>query len=73
MQAEIIKTRPVILNFCCFLGSFAIDDTEIPLEFSAFYSIDGELFDMELAGVTMVASRSNYTGGKYVNGQKNCV
>ena len=54
----------------CFLGSFAIDDTEIPLEFSAFYNIDGDLFEIEILGVKMLASKSNYTGGKYVNGQK---
>ena len=54
----------------CFIGSFAIDDTEIPLEFSAFYSIDGDLFEIEILGVKMLASKSNYTGGKYVNGEK---
>lgn len=54
----------------CFLGSFAIDDTEIPLEFSAYYSIDGELFETDICGVKMIASKSNYTGGKYVNGEK---
>ena len=54
----------------CFLGSFAIDDTEIPLEFSAYYSIDEELFEIEILGVKMLASKSNYTGGKYVNGRK---
>ena len=54
----------------CFLGSFAIDDTEIPLEFSAYYSIDEELFEIEILGVKMLASKSNYTGGKYVNGKK---
>ena len=54
----------------CFLESFAIDDTEIPLEFSAYYSIDNQLFEIEILGVKMVASKSNYTGGKYVDGQK---
>ena len=54
----------------CFVQSFAIDDTEIPLEFSAFYSIDDNLFEIEILGVKMVASRSNYTGGKYIDGQK---
>lgn len=54
----------------CFLESFAVDDTEIPLEFSAFYSIDNQLFEIEIAGVKLIASKSNYTGGKYVNGQK---
>lgn len=54
----------------CFIQSFAIDDTEIPLEFSAFYSIDNNLFEIDILGVKMTASRSNYTGGKYVNGQK---
>lgn len=54
----------------CFIGSFAIDDTEIPLEFSAFYTIDGDLFETEICGVKMTASKSNYTGGKYVDGKK---
>lgn len=54
----------------CFPGSFAIDDTEIPLEFSAFYSIDGDLYEIGIHGVNMLASKSNYTGGKYVNGRK---
>lgn len=57
----------------CFVSSFAVDDTPIPLEFSAFYSIDNNLFEIEIAGVKMTASKSNYTGGKqkkYVNGQK---
>ena len=54
----------------CFVQSFAIDDTDIPLEFSAFYSIDNNLFDIEILGVKMTASKSNYTGGKYVNRQK---
>jgi len=55
----------------CFPSSFAIDDTPIPLEFSAFYSIDNQLFEIEILGVKMVASKSNYTGGKYQHGQKN--
>lgn len=54
----------------CFVQSFAIDDTDIPLEFSAFYSIDNNLFEIEILGVKMTACKSNYTGGKYVNGQK---
>ena len=54
----------------CFPESFAIDDTEIPLEFSAFYSIDNQLFEVEIAGVKLTASKSNYTGGTYKNGQK---
>ena len=29
----------------CFLDSFAVNDTEIPLEFSAYYSIDNQLHD----------------------------
>jgi len=54
----------------CFIESFAIDETDIPLEFSSFYSIDNQLFDIEICGVKLTASRSNYTGGKYINGQK---
>lgn len=54
----------------CFPESFSIDDTEIPLEFSAFYSIDNQMFETEICGVKLAASKSNYTGGKYINGQK---
>lgn len=54
----------------CFPESFAVDDTDIPLEFSVFYSIDNNLFEIEICGVKLTASKSNYTGGKYTNGQK---
>ena len=54
----------------CFIESFAIDDTEIPLEFSSYYSIDDNFFEIDILGVKMIASKSNYTGGKYVNGQR---
>lgn len=54
----------------CTIMSFAVDDTYIPLEFSALYDIDGNLFEIEILGVKMLASKSNHTSGKYLNGQK---
>jgi len=54
----------------CFIDSFAIDDTYIPLEFSSLYSIDDEIFEIEILGVKMMAAKSNYTSEKYLNGQK---
>ena len=54
----------------CFTLSFAIDDTDIPLEFSAFYNIDNKLFDIEIEGVKFKASKSTWTSEKYLNGQK---
>ena len=54
----------------CTIMSFAVDDTYIPLEFSSLYSIDGKLFEIEILGVKMLASKSNHTSDKYLNGQK---
>lgn len=71
-------TRPLIRFFesigykwdSVFIDSFSIDDTFIPLEFSAYYNIEEETFPIEILGVKMVASKSNYTSEKYLNGQK---
>ena len=42
--------------------SMHTDDTLIPLEFSAFFSIDEDnTFDIEIMGVTLKASKSTYT------------
>lgn len=54
----------------CVTMSFAVDDTFIPLEFSALYSIEDETFSIEILGVTMTASKSTHTSEKYLNGQK---
>lgn len=54
----------------CFVESFSVDDLDIPLEFSSFYSIDGNLFEIEIFGVKFLASKSNHTSSKYINGQK---
>ncbi len=54
----------------CTIMSFAVDDTYIPLEFSSLYGIDGNLFEIEILGVEMLASKSNHTSDKYLNGQK---
>ena len=53
-----------------FIDSFSIDDTFIPLEFSAYYDIEEETFPIEILGIKMVAAKSNHTSEKYLNGQK---
>ena len=55
----------------CFPHSFAVDDTYIPLEFSAFYNIDSSnIFKVNILGVTMDAVKSTTTNDKYLNGIK---
>jgi hypothetical protein len=55
----------------CFISSFSIDDTYIPLEFSAFYDIDdSNIFKVNILGVTMEAAKSTTTNDKYLNGIK---
>lgn len=54
----------------CFPSSFSVDDTAIPLEFSGFYSIEEDTFNIEICGVTMKAAKSTHTSEKYLNGQK---
>lgn len=71
-------TRPLIRFFeslgyewdSVFVDSFSVDDTFIPLEFSHYYNIEEETFPIEILGVEMVATKSNYTSEKYLNGQK---
>lgn len=53
-----------------FVDSFSVDDTFIPLEFSAYYDIEEETFPIEILGVKMMAAKSNHTSEKYLNGQK---
>lgn len=53
-----------------FINSFNVDDTYIPLEFSAYYDIEEETFPIEILGVKMTAAKSNHTSEKYLNGQK---
>lgn len=53
-----------------FIDSFSVNDTFVPLEFSAYYDIEEETFPIEILGVNMVASKSNHTSEKYLNGQK---
>lgn len=54
-----------------FLSSFSVDDTYIPLEFSAFYDIDdSNIFKVNILGVTMDAAKSTTTNDKYLNGIK---
>ena len=53
-----------------FVDSFSVDDTYIPLEFSAYYDIEEETFPIEILGVMMTASKSCHTSEKYLNGQK---
>lgn len=53
-----------------FIDSFSVDNTFIPLEFSAYYDIEEETFPIEILGVEMVAAKSNHTSEKYLNGQK---
>lgn len=54
-----------------FPSSFAVDDTYIPLEFSAFYDIDEDnIFNINILGVTLDASVGNHTSEKYLNGIK---
>ena len=52
------------------IASFHVDETYIPLEFSALYSIEEETFEIEILGVKMKAAKSNHTSEKYLNGQK---
>lgn len=54
----------------CFIESFAVDDTYIPLEFSSLYSIENETFEVVILGVKMTAAKSNHTSDKYFEGQK---
>lgn len=55
----------------CFVSSFSVDDTYIPLEFSAFYDIDdSNIFKVNILGVTMDAAKSTTTNDKYLNGIK---
>lgn len=71
-------TRPLIRFFellgyewdSVFIDSFSIDDTFIPLEFSAYYDIEEETFPIEILGVKMMAAKSSHTSDKYLNGQK---
>lgn len=53
-----------------FIDSFSIDDTYIPLEFSAYYDIEKDIFDIDILGVKMKAAKSTYTSEKYLNGRK---
>lgn len=53
-----------------FTGSFDVQDTYIPLEFSSYYSIEDDTFEIDVFGVKMTAAKSNYTSGRYLNGQK---
>lgn len=53
-----------------FIDSFSVDDTFIPLEFSAYYNIEEEIFPIEILGVKMMGAKSNHTSEKYLNGQK---
>lgn len=54
-----------------FVSSFSVDDTFIPLEFSAYFSIDeSRTFEIEILGVKMVAAKSTHTSDKYLNGRK---
>ena len=54
-----------------FPSSFNVDDTYIPLEFSAFYDIDdSNIFKVNILGVTMDAAKSTKTNDKYLNGIK---
>ena len=53
-----------------FPDSFSVDDAYTPLEFSAYYDIEDETFELEVCGVTMQAAKSTYTSDKYLNGQK---
>lgn len=53
-----------------FITSFSVDDTYIPLEFSAYYSIEDETFEIDILGVKMQAAKSTHTSDKYLNGRK---
>lgn len=53
-----------------FVTSFHIDDAYIPLEFSAYYTLEDETFEIEILGVKMLAARSTHTSEKYLNGRK---
>lgn len=51
--------------------SFAVNDTYIPLELSAYYDIDdSNIFKVNILGVTMDAAKSTTTNDKYLNGIK---
>lgn len=71
-------TKPLIRFFeelgyewgSVFIDSFHVDDAFIPLEFSAYYSIEEETFPLEILGVQMTGAKSNHTSDKYLNGQK---
>lgn len=55
----------------CFTQSFSVDDTYIPLEFSAHYSCDtSDVFEVDILGVRMKACKSTTTNEKYLNGVK---
>ena len=53
-----------------FVTSFSIDDTFIPLEFSAFFSIEPQTFEIDVFGVKMTAAKSTHTSDNYLNGRK---
>ena len=53
-----------------FVDSFSVDDTFIPLEFSAYYDIEENTFPIDVLGVRMMAAKSKHTSEKYLNGQK---
>ena len=54
-----------------FPSTFNVDDTYIPLEFSAFYNIDdSNIFKVNILGVIMDAAKSTKTNDKYLNGIK---
>ena len=53
-----------------FVTSFSVDDTYIPLEFSAYYAIEDETFEIDILGVKMKAAKSTHTSDKYLNGRK---
>lgn len=57
----------------CLIDSFEINDTFIPLEFSSLYSIEDEVFEIEILGVKMLAAKSNHTSEKYINGKKRSI
>lgn len=44
-----------------FIDSFHVDETYIPLEFSAYYEIEEDTFELDILGVKMIAAKSNYT------------
>ena len=54
----------------CFVGSFMVEDTEIPLDCSAYFDVCGEPYDIEIFGVKMLAMKCNKTNDKYIDGIK---